>query len=108
LSPIGHVTPINQIGAAITQVTPTTFTFTNDITTPPDPMREGPLKDVVPTLGLDDPELTWHDGLDVPIDPFGLENEFKEKGPILKPTATDQQDAQIHQDQLRTKSRTER
>ena len=48
--------------------------------------RESPLdqayKTILPTLGLDDPELTWHDGLDAPVDPFGLENEFREKGPL--------------------------
>ena len=36
------------------------------------------------TLGLNDPNLTWHDGLNVPIDSFGLENEFHEKGPLHK------------------------
>ena len=48
------------------------------------PLSDGPLKDIVSTL--DDPELTWHDGLDVPIDPFGLENEFRDTGPLLEPT----------------------
>ena len=40
-------------------------------------MRGGVLDQIDLTLGLDDPELTWHDGVDTPIDPFGLQNEFR-------------------------------
>jgi hypothetical protein len=43
-----------------------------------------------PSLKLNDPNLTWHDGVDVPIDPFGLEKEFKETGPLEKSTTTPQ------------------
>lgn len=55
------------------------------IWTPPEAMLgDGKIGDdnIKITLGLDDPDLTWHDGIDVPIDPFGLENEFKESGPL--------------------------
>jgi hypothetical protein len=47
-------------------------------------LYEGLLKDISPSLGLDDPDLIWHDGLDVPIDPFRLEDEFKDTGPLQK------------------------
>jgi hypothetical protein len=50
------------------------------------PLFDGPLRDVAPTLGLDDPDLSWHDGVDVPIDPFGLMNEFRDTGPLQVPS----------------------
>lgn len=30
--------------------------------------------------------MTWQDGVNVQIDPFGLENEFKETGPLVEPS----------------------
>jgi hypothetical protein len=39
--------------------------------------------DITQSLGLNDPHLTWRDRVGVPIDPFGLENEFKETGPLV-------------------------
>jgi len=57
-----------------------------------------PFDDIRPTLGLDDPYLTWHDGIDEPIDPFGLENEFKETSPLQQPATDTEHDSDRESD----------
>jgi hypothetical protein len=68
---------------------------------------EGAIGDVKTTLGLDDPELTWHDGLGAQIDPFGLENEFRDTGPLME-SATNINPTMADGVGPSTKSRTER
>jgi hypothetical protein len=51
-------------------------------TTTKSTLDTGHLKDISLTLGLNNPELTWHTGIDEPVDPFGLIDEFKETGPL--------------------------
>lgn len=59
---------------------------------------------ITPTLAMDDPNLTWHNGVDQPVDPFGLEWEFKETGP-LQPHPYTGKSQQINTD-VRTESTT--
>ena len=66
-----------------------------------DTLLQGPLQHVVPTLGLNQTDLTWHDGLDVPVDAFGLEDEFKEKGPLaVQPVDTEDESAPPNMSQM--------